>query len=114
MKTIKTLVLVTLISFSTHISAFTANSSDDIQSVSKQIQRFLNIDSELRIYDETIVTVKFKLNANNEIIIISDDSGNHDITKFIRTSLNLKELTMDKDSNNKIYYVPVRFLPTVD
>jgi hypothetical protein len=114
MNTIKTLVLVTLISFSSQISAFTGTPANDIKPVSQQVQRFLNIDSELRIYDDIIVIVKFNLNANNEIIIISDDSGNREITRFIKTSLNLKELSLDTKSDNKIYAVPVRFLSTVN
>jgi hypothetical protein len=114
MNTIKTLVLVTLISFSSQVTAFTEIPSDVIKPVSQQIERFLNIDSELRIYDDITVTVKFKLNADNKMIIISDDSDNYDISKFIKTSLNLKELTIDKDNNNKVYYVPVRFFSNVD
>lgn len=113
MNIIKTLVLVTLITFSSQVTAFTEIPGDVIKPVSKQIERFLNY-SELRIYDEIIVTVKFKLNADNKMIIISDNSDNYDISKFIKSSLNLKELAIDKKDNNKVYFVSVRFLATVD
>jgi hypothetical protein len=102
-----------LITFSSQVSAFTEISGNEIKPVAQQIERFLNI-SELKIYDEIIVTVKFKLNKNNKIIILSDDSDNYKITKFIKTSLNLKELSLDKKNNKKIYSVPIRFLATVD
>ncbi len=113
MNTIKTLVLVTLITFSSQVSAFTTMPVDDIKTISQQIEKFLN-NSEMVIYDDIIVTVKFKLNENNEILIISDDSGNYEITKFIKTSLNLKELSIDKKSNKSFYSVPIRFLSTED
>jgi len=113
MNTIKTLVLVTLISFSSQVSAFTEIPADDIKPVSQQIEKFLN-HSGLIIYDEIIVTVKFKLNKKNKIIIISNDSDNYEITKFIRTSLNLKELSIDTKSNKRFYSLPIRFVSTVD
>jgi len=113
MNTIKTLVLVTLITFSSQVSAFTVIPADNTKTVSQQIEKFLN-QPGLIIYDDVIVTVKFKLNKNNEIIIISNDSDNYEITKFIKTSLNLKELAIDEKRKNRFYSVPIRFLSTVD
>ena len=113
MNTIKTLVLVTLITFSSQVSAFTIIPGDDIKTISQQIEKFLN-NSEMIIYDDIIVTIKFKLNENNEIIIISNDSDNYEITKFIKSNLNLKELSIDKKSNKSFYSVPIRFLSTED
>ena len=114
MKTIKTLLLATLLTFSCKASTITRKSSDNIKPLYQQIQRFINGASELTIYDEIIVTVKFRLNADNKIIIISDDSDNYVISKFIKANLNLKKLVIDKRSNNRIYSVPVRFLSTVN
>jgi hypothetical protein len=113
MNTIKTLVLVTLITFSSQVSAFSTIPGDDIKTISQQIEKFLN-NSEMNIYDEIIVTIKFKLNEDNKIILISNDSDHYEITKFIKTSLNLKELSIDKKSDKSFYSVPIRFLATVD
>ena len=90
MNTIKTLVLVTLITFSSQVSAFTRIPANDIKPIYQQIERFLN-NSEMIIYDDIIVTVKFKLDENNKIIIISNDSDRYEITKFIKANLNLKK-----------------------
>ncbi len=113
MNTIKTLVLAMLITFSSQVSAFTTIPGDDIKTISQQIETFLN-NSEMIIYDEIIVTIKFKLNENNKIVIISNDSDNYEITKFIKSTLNLKELSIDKKSNKRFFSVPIRFLSTVD
>ena len=68
----------------------------------------------MKIYDDTTVTIKIKLNRNNKIIVVSNDSNNYDISKFIKTRLNLKELSIDKNSNYRFYSIPVKFLSTVD
>ena len=111
MNTIKTLLLVTLITFSTQVSAYTEIPADDLKSVSQQIETFLKY-SEIQINDEITVMVKFKLDENNKIVVISNDSNNYEISKFIRTRLNLKELSIDNESSHKFYYVPVKFLST--
>ena len=114
MNTVKTILLATLITFSSQVSATTSTPpADDLKSVSQQIQTFLN-NSELHINDELIVNVKFKLDENNKIIVISNDSDDFEISKYIRTSLNLKELSIDEDSSHKTYYVPVKFLSSED
>ena len=113
MNTIKTLLLVALVTFSTQVSAYTSIPADDLKSVSQQIETFLK-NADLQINDELIVTVKFKLDENNKIVVLSNDSNNHEISKFISTRLNLKELSIDKESNHKFYYVPVKFVSSED
>ena len=113
MKTIKTLLLAILITFSSQVSANSENPLNDPKSVSDQIESLLQ-DSEMQIYDDTTVTIKIKLNRNNEIIVVSNDSKNYDISKFIKTRLSLKELSIDKNSNYRFYSIPIKFLSTVD
>ena len=110
MKTIKTVVLVALITFSSQISAYANNPSDDLKSVSQQIEKLLK-GSDTVINNDVIVNIKFKLNKNNEIIVISDDSNNYEISEFIETHLNLKPLSVDKDSNYRFFSIPVKFTP---
>jgi hypothetical protein len=100
--------------FSCKASTFTRTSSSEIKPLDQQIQRIINSAPELKIYDEIIVTVKFRLNTDNKIIVISNDSDNYEITKFIKTTLALKKLTIENKNNNRIYSVPVRFLSTAD
>ena len=113
MNTIKTLLLAILITFSSQVSAITDNPVNDLKLVSQQIESILK-DSETTIYDDIVVTIKFKVNKNNKIIVISNDSNNYDISNFIKTRLNLKEVSIDKTSNKRFYSIPVKFLSTVD
>ena len=113
MNTIKTLILAILITFSSQVSAITDNPVNDLELVSQQIESLLK-DSETTIYDDIVVTIKFEVNKNNQIILISNDSNNNDITKFIKTRLNLKDISIDKTSAYRFYSIPVKFLSTVD
>ncbi|GAA4899454.1 hypothetical protein GCM10023311_25940 [Flaviramulus aquimarinus] len=127
MNTIKTLALAILITFSSQVSANTSspikdlktdyisinNSAKELKLVSEQIKSLLK-NSEITVYDDIIVNIKFKLNQNNKIIVISNDSKNHEISKFIKTRLNLKKLSVSKESNYKFYAIPVKFVSTVD
>ena len=113
MNTIKTLVLAILITFSSQLSANTDKPLNELKSVSQQIGKLLT-DSEMTIYDDVTVMIKFKLDSNNKIIVLSNDSNNHEISKFIKTRLNLKKLSIDKKSNYRFYAIPIKFLSTVD
>ena len=113
MNTIKTLILAIVITFSGQVSAITNNPENDLTLVSQQIEILLN-DSETTIYDDIVVTIKFELNKNNQIIVVSNDSNNYEISKFIKTRLNLKEVSIDKGNNKRFYSIPVKFLSTVD
>ena len=108
MNTFKALLLVTAITFSSQVSAFTGPPADDVKSVSEQIETFLN-NADLFINDELTVMVKFQLDENNNIVVVSTDSDNYEISKFIRTRLNQKELSIDKENKHSFYYVPVKF-----
>jgi len=113
MNTIKTLLLAILITFSSQVSAITDNPVNDLKLVSQQIESLLK-DSETTIYDDVVVTIKFEVNKNNKIIVVSNDSNNYEISKFIKTRLNLKEVSIDKTNNKRFYSIPVKFLATVD
>lgn len=112
MNLIKTLLFAILITFSSQISAYTTDPSNDLKSVSQQIETLLKF-SEVKIYDDIIVNIKFKLNENNKIILVSNDSNNYDISKLIKTKLSFKELSIDKTNNYRFYSIPVKFKSTV-
>ena len=113
MNTIKTLILVTVITFSSQVSAYTKTPAHDLKSVSKQIETFLK-HSEITIYEEIVVMIKLKLDKNNKITIVSNDSNNYEISKFIKTRLNQKELAIDTENNHRSFYIPIKFLSTVN
>ena len=112
MNTIKIVILAVLMAFSAQVSANTDRPINDLKIVTQQIQTLLQ-DSEITIYDEVIVNVKIKLNTNNKIIVVSNDSNSHELSKFIKKKLNLKTILIDKKSNYRFYVIPVKFLSTI-
>ena len=104
----KTLILATLITFSSQIFANTTDVKNDLISVNKQVEMLLKT-SETPVYQDIIVSITFKLTENNEIKVISIDSDDYVITNFIKTTLNQKVLSIDKSNNYRFYSIPVKF-----
>ena len=71
----------------------------------KTIIQDLNID--ITSLDQTTVKVRFMLNSDNEIIVLSTDNADVDAT--IKYSLNYREVKNSELSKNKIYVLPVSF-----
>ncbi|WP_298497752.1 hypothetical protein [uncultured Algibacter sp.] len=113
MKTIKTILLATILVFSSHVSAITENPKNEFKSVSEQIENLLK-GSELVIYKDVGVKLKFKLNENNKIVILTNNSNDYYISEFINKRLYLKELKIDKKNANKFYYVPIKFISNIN
>lgn len=110
MKTIKTLLFGILITFSSQIFANTMGTlPKDSLTLQEQVKKLLNID-ETSVYQDIVVNVEFKLNEHNEITVMSIDTQNFEIIRFIKTSLNKKTLSIDKASTSKLYSIPVKFI----
>lgn len=112
MNTIKTLILATLITFSSQVSANTDRPSNELDLVSQQVEKLLT-GSEVTIYKDIVVMIKFKLDENDKITILSNDSNDYHISEYIKSKLNNKKLSIKKTSSYKFYSIPVKFLSTV-
>ena len=112
MNTIKTLILAILITFSSQVSANTDRPSSELDLVSQQVEKLLK-GSEVTIYKDIVVMIKFKLDENDKIIILSNDSNDYHISEYIKSKLNDKKLSIKKTNSYKYYSVPVKFLSTV-
>ncbi|WP_396601019.1 hypothetical protein [Algibacter sp. R77976] len=112
MKTIKTILLATILVFSSHVSANTERPKNEPISVEEQIKALLK-NSDLAIYNDVAIKLKFKLNESNEIIVLTNNSNDDDISEFIKKRLYLKELSIDKNNASEFYYIPVKFISTI-
>ena len=113
MKTIKRSVLVALLAFSTVLSASTnpvktekitnAESNVITQEVGKLLQ------SPSFVIDEDIFAdVTLMINKNNEIVVLSVDSEDEAVERFIKSRLNYSELPDTTIKSKKAFVVPVR------
>lgn len=112
MNTIKTFLLITLVTFSSQINAKTGIPPHDFKAIYHQIETLLK-QSETTIYDDIVVAIKFKINKNNKIIVISNNSNNDELSRFIKKRLHLKELFIDKENNHRFYTISIKFLSTI-
>ena len=110
MKTIKTLLFGILLTFSSQIFANTkVTLPKDSLTLQEQVKKLLNID-ETSVYQDIVVKVEFKLSKDNEITVMSIDTQNFEIIRFIKTSLNKKTLSIDTAGKSKLYSIPVKFI----
>lgn len=112
MKTLKMLVLVVAFTLSGVISASTEplkNIADEPSTVSKTVGELLkNPSIDLR-YD-TNATVMLTVNSKNEIVVLSVESDNEDVKRFIKARLNYKKLDSNFSSKLQAFKVPVKLL----
>jgi len=112
MKTIKTLLLVVALTFSSVLLAST-NSEDlktDSSVITNEIGKLLKNPGFL-VEKDIVAHVTLTLNKNNEIVVLSVDSEDDNIADYIKGRLNYNELPSIVDGVNKIFIVPVRVTP---
>ena len=56
--------------------------------------------------EDAKIMVKFTINQDNEIIVLSTD--NRDYDKAIKLLLNYKKLDLNQDLSSKIFVLPIR------
>ena len=106
-KTIKALLLVGAIAFSSVIYASDKPTKDNSSAISQEIGKLLK-DPSFTVEDDVFATVKLFFNENNEIVVLTVNSENKDLGAYIKTRLNYKSLANDVNNKNRYYIVPVR------
>ncbi|MDX1470265.1 MAG: hypothetical protein R3213_02120 [Flavobacteriaceae bacterium] len=111
MKTIKKLVLVAAVAFSTVLSASTPKENDaENRRLTTEIQKFLH-DHQFDISQEVTAEVIFTLNKNQEIVVLTADNCDERIENFIKSKLNYKQLSSDYNGSDKMFKVQVKLVP---
>ena len=110
MRTIKTLLLVVAITFSSVLSASTDPTKSEPTVITEEIGKLLE-NPQFTVTEDVMATVKILFNKNNEIVVLSVDCKVEGICKFIKSRLNYKELSASINNKNKSYIVPVRITP---
>jgi hypothetical protein len=111
MKSIK-LVLVVLSLLLSNIAFASTNPTEDklkMTVVAKEIAKLLENPS-FALDRNASVTVKFTVNKNNEIVVLSVESENNEdtIEEYIKTRLNYKRLT--NNIKSEVYTLPIKMV----
>ena len=110
MKTIKTLLLVVAIAFSSALYANDKSTKDTSNAISQEIGQLLK-NPGFVVEDDILVNVKVFFNDDNEIVVLTVNSESEGIDSYIKSRLNYKELSNKVNNKNRYYIVPVRITP---
>ncbi|MFI1770791.1 hypothetical protein [Thalassobellus citreus] len=112
MKTIKLLLLTAILVCSNMIFANNPVNPETKKtnetSISKEIVKLLS-NNYFLVEKETVAKVVFTINNENEIVVLSVDSGSEEVEDFIKGKLNYYKVTFKEVKPGKKYLLPVRF-----
>ncbi len=75
--------------------------------LASQIHKMLS-DNNFAIGDDLTADVRFMVNSDGEIVVISVDTTNNELEGFVKGRLNYKKVKSDGAVTGKTYTVPVR------
>jgi hypothetical protein len=113
MRTFKTLLLAVVI---TMVGVLFADAKEeprknDLDKISKKIERLLE-EPGFDVQEELLIKVTLVFNEDNEMVVLSDDAKNKDLSYYIKSKLNYHTLNDEPINNNGKYVLPVRLVPS--
>ena len=110
MKTLKMLVLVVAITFSSVISANTNPIKNaEPTSISKTVEKLLKNPS-FQLNKDVEAIVNIFINENDEMVVVSVDTDNKIVERYIKNRLNYKKLSKESIGYYKSIKVPVKMV----
>ncbi|RLD28418.1 MAG: hypothetical protein DRI75_06770 [Bacteroidetes bacterium] len=113
MRTIKTLLLVVALTFSSVLVAST-NAEDEkgaeSVAITEEIGKLLE-NPRFILEKDVVASVTITINKNNEIVVLSVDTDENYLVSYIKSRLNYNELPVTVNSGEKTFIVPVRITP---
>ena len=114
------IILTTALSIAISASSFASNDTsinpakaptETKKAVTTQIKTMIQkLDIDVSAYDSQTIKIKFLVNENDELIVLStEDSG---LDKKIKGALNYKEVDTTNVKHNKVYILPISFEQT--
>ena len=110
MKTIKSLLLVAAIIFSSVSFANNDPSKKNETNLRKAISTELSAmlkDPSIQLEKTVETTVKLMLNDENEIVVISVGCDDEKVNSYVKSRLNYKKLK-NVESKNRVYILPLK------
>lgn len=106
-KTIKALLLVVAIAFSSALYASDKPTKDTSSSISEEIGQLLK-NPNFTVEEDILANVKVFFNEDNEIVVLTVNSESEYIDSYIKSRLNYKKMSNGVNNKNRYYIVPVR------
>lgn len=93
-----------------NIFANDLNEIDPSETLSIQISRLLHKNSFTQNDVELSAQVRFTLNREQEIVVLSVDTENRVLEEFVKQRLNYRKVVVDKYKEGELYTIPVRIV----
>jgi len=108
MKTLKMLVLVVAITFSSVLTASTnPNEKADPASITETVKELLE-NPRFQLDMEVNAMVEIFINQNDEMVVLSVETDNKKVASYIKSSLNYQKLSKDAIGYYKTFKIPVK------
>ncbi len=88
-----------------------ANNTEGVKpakSLSSQIATMLSDNNFTEVKSDLTAQVRFTLNSEGEIVVLSVDTDSDTIERFVKNRLNYKKVELNQVEEGKIYTIPVR------
>ncbi|NAS11256.1 hypothetical protein [Poritiphilus flavus] len=80
------------------------------KSLSAQIENLLDDNNFIVENNELTAKVKFTLNEEKEIVVLTVETDNDQLESFVKSRLNYQKVNLEDYREGKIYRVPVRIV----
>jgi hypothetical protein len=113
MKNLKFLIIAVALAFSTSLFANTGNDPiDETKNISTIIYEKLTsqeLNSVMGDEKEIDLSIKFRINKDNEIIVMKTSSKDEHMNRYIKEKLNHEILNSSSFKCDKAYFIKVKF-----
>ncbi len=89
------------------VTANTIEPANPAKTLSSQIHKMLDKNS-FNVEDDIIAEVRFTINKESEIVVLSVDTENAVLEVFVKQRLNYKHVELENVKEGKLYTIPVR------
>ncbi|WP_439151948.1 hypothetical protein [Winogradskyella sp.] len=112
MKTLKMLVLVVAIAFSSVLAASTNPIEEAQPSTLTEAVGDLLKNPDFQLTKDVNAVVDLIINENDEMVVISVSTDNKAVERYIKNRLNYKKLSKDAIGLNRSFKVPIKMVET--
>ncbi len=108
MKKVKVMLVATALLIGSLASAATVTNPVNDPATSAEIGELLK-DPGFEVNNELTAMVTFMINDDQELVVLSVDTDNYDLERFVKSRLNYKKVDTSLEEG-KAYMVPVRVI----
>lgn len=108
LKTIITVIAISLVTTFTTSASDKNNSSDDKKTLRTEIVSLMGTKIDLDINESCTAEISFIINKTNEVVVVSVDSKSSAFKSYVKNKLNYKKIKLKNIKKGEIYKMPIK------